>query len=206
MMRPFPTVDGGFGTICLDPPWRYDNTSSRGAAEDHYPTMSIHEIAALPIAPIAAKNAHVYCWVTDAVLEDVFRLDLFSAWGFKFKQHLSWFKTKNGKPQMGMGNYYRHSTELLLFGTRGKAPVKRHDALDFLAAPREEHSKKPDLFQYMIQDMSTGPYLELFARRALPGWSTWGLEAPSAPDDSGGPSMGDLAAESILDADQAYEP
>lgn len=169
-----PMVDGGFGTIFADCPWRYDNTSSRGAAEDHYPTMSIHEICALPVAQIAAKNAHLYLWITDAVLEDVFRLDLFSAWGFKFKQHLCWFKVKNGKPQMGLGNYYRHTTELLLFGTRGKAPVKLHSALNFLQAPREEHSKKPDLFQWMAQDMSPAPYVELFARRDLPGWSTWG--------------------------------
>lgn len=179
-MIDLPTVENGWGTICADPPWRFDNVASRGAAEDHYETMSVHEICALPVEKIAAKNAHLYLWATDAHLPDVFRLDLFGAWGFKFVQQITWLKVKEGRPQMGMGNYYRHASELLLFGVRGRAKVARHDALNFLCVPREEHSKKPDLFQMMIQDMSPSPYLEMFARRALPGWSSWGNQAPVA--------------------------
>lgn len=172
-------LDGGpFGCVLADPPWRFDNTSTRAAAENHYPTMSTHEICALPVSEIVAKSAMLYLWVTDAHLPEVFRLGLFEAWGFRFVQQLIWLKVKDGRAQMGLGNYYRHSTEALLFGVRGKAKVKRHDALNFLQAPREEHSAKPDIFQHMIRDMSEGPYLEMFARRPFEGWSAWGLEAP----------------------------
>jgi hypothetical protein len=48
---------GTFATIVADPPWQYDNISTRGAAEDHYPTMSLDELAAIPVYDWSAEQA-----------------------------------------------------------------------------------------------------------------------------------------------------
>jgi N6-adenosine-specific RNA methylase IME4 len=172
-------VPGPVGTIIADPPWRYDNVAAQGAAEDHYPTMSIWEIASLPVKEITDRSAHLYLWVTDSHLEDVFRLGLLEAWGFRYIQTLKWLKIKDGKPQMGVGNYYRHATELCIFAVKGRAPVAHHDTLDFFWAPRERHSAKPPTIHEYAERLSSGPYLEMFARTPRPGWYAWGNQAPA---------------------------
>lgn len=169
------------GCIIADPPWRYENTGGNGPAENHYPTMSTWEIAALPVREVTARSAHLYLWVTDIHLEEVFRLGLLEAWGFRYIQTLKWLKVKEGKPQMGTGHYYRHASELCIFAVKGRAPVARHDVLDFFWAPRTQHSAKPSIIHEYAEAMSPGPYLELFARTARPGWYAWGNEAPASP-------------------------
>jgi len=102
--------EGQYATIVADPPWRYGNTSTRGAAEDHYQTMTIDELCELDIArERAAGQAHLYLWTTAGHLPEAFRV--MEAWDFTYKTYLVWVK-----PQMGMGNYFRVSTELVLFG------------------------------------------------------------------------------------------
>lgn len=41
-------------------------------------------------------------------------------------------------------------------------------------APRTGHSEKPPLFADLIERMSPGPYVELFARAPRLGWDHWG--------------------------------
>lgn len=43
--------------------------------------------------------------------------------------------------------------------------------------PRGAHSAKPEAFQDMVEQVSPGPYVELFARRDRLGWDTWGNES-----------------------------
>jgi N6-adenosine-specific RNA methylase IME4 len=72
-----------FGTIYADPPWRYDNTAARGAAAKHYDgTMTVNEISALPVDRLAAADAHLYLWVTNAFLFE--SMKILDAWGFEF--------------------------------------------------------------------------------------------------------------------------
>lgn len=170
-----------FGCIVADPPWRYENTVSNGPAEAHYPTMSTWEIAALPVREVTARSAHLYLWVTDAHLPEVFNTGLLDSWGFRYIQTLKWLKVKDGKPQMGAGNYYRHASELCIFAVKGRAPVKAHNVLDFFWAARGAHSKKPTVIHEWAEAMSPGPYLEMFARESRPGWYAWGNEAPASP-------------------------
>jgi N6-adenosine-specific RNA methylase IME4 len=178
-MIPLPTVEGGFTTILADPPWAFKNTASRGAAEDHYPTMTVPQIAALPIKDLVATSAHLFLWTTDAHLPDVFRVGIIEEWGFKFVQTLKWIKVKDGRPQMGMGNYWRHASELCLFAVRGKCPPMVKDQLDFFWAARGEHSAKPVEFYPLIERFSPGPdRLELFARSGREGWRSWGNQSP----------------------------
>ena len=94
-----------FPTIYCDPPWRYKNEASRGAAENHYHTMSTFEIISLPVQQLATDNAHLHLWTTSSFLRESF--EIMDAWGFAYKSGLVWVKD-----QMGMGNYWRISHEL----------------------------------------------------------------------------------------------
>jgi N6-adenosine-specific RNA methylase IME4 len=176
--------EGLFSTIVADPPWRYGNTSTRGAAEDHYPTMSIEELCELDIArDRAADQAHLYLWSTAAHLPDAF--SVLTAWGFDYKTYLVWVK-----PQMGMGNYFRVSTELVLFGVKGDMRTNDRGLMNWFEAKRAKHSAKPRWFRELVMKASPGPYLELFARcektevlhscqcsNCTDGWTTWGNQA-----------------------------
>jgi N6-adenosine-specific RNA methylase IME4 len=176
-------VDGEVGTIVADPPWRYGNTSTRGAAEDHYPTMSIDEIAALPIPhKYTGNQAHLYLWTTAGHLPQAFTV--MEAWGFTYKTYLVWVK-----PQMGMGNYFRVSTELVLFGIKGELRTRDRAIMNWFEAKRGKHSAKPEGFYDMVEKASPGPYLEMFARcrsgaqlicgcaKCRLGWQVWGNES-----------------------------
>lgn len=95
-----------FQTILADPPWRYANTASRGAAENHYSTMTVEAICAEPVSQLVADNAHLHLWTTNGFLEPAFRV--IRAWGFEYKSCLVWVK-----PNIGLGNYWRLSHEFL---------------------------------------------------------------------------------------------
>jgi N6-adenosine-specific RNA methylase IME4 len=167
----------GWRTILADPPWKFGNQATRGATEPYYKNMPTPEICLIPVDEIVAESAHLYLWVTAAHLAD--GLAVMRAWGFTYKQYLVWAKiTASGSLKMGTGNYWRHCTELVLFGTRGKAPVLAHDELNLFWAPLGEHSEKPAVLHERIERVSPGPYLEMFAREARPGWTVWGDEAP----------------------------
>jgi N6-adenosine-specific RNA methylase IME4 len=166
--EPPETAIGTFPTVVIDPPWRYENVTTRGAAEDHYPTISLDEMAKLEVP--AGEDAHLYLWVTNTFLPAGF--NLMDAWGFVYKTCLTWVK-----PQMGNGNWFRSASEHVLFGVRGDLPTLRDDVKTWFEAPRESHSKKPELFYRLVESSSPGPYLEMFARSRRGGWSAWGNEA-----------------------------
>jgi N6-adenosine-specific RNA methylase IME4 len=178
-----------YRTIVADPPWRYQQsrivTTSKTArtlpdAERQYPTMSNEEIAALPVGMLAEDDAHLYLWVTNPRLfgetkrGELGPIDIITAWGFEYRTLLTWVKTGT----LGLGYYFRGMTEHVLFCTRGHAPipVERRER-NVLTAARGRHSQKPEAFLDLVERVSLGPYLELFARRQRLGWDTWGNEA-----------------------------
>lgn len=156
-----------FATIYADPPWQYANAASRGAAENHYETMTINAIADLPISQLAADEAHLHLWTTNAFLFEAERV--IKAWGFTYKSCLIWIK-----PQIGNGNYWRVSHEFLLLGVRGNLTFPDRTQQSWLFADRGRHSAKPSVFRELIEKVSPGPRLELFARSQAEGWTTWG--------------------------------
>ncbi|WP_288337886.1 MT-A70 family methyltransferase [uncultured Gordonia sp.] len=176
--------EGKFATFVADPPWQYGNTSTRGAAEKHYGTMTIPELCDLSVVPDhAADEAHLYLWVTAGHLPEGFKV--MEAWGFEYKTYLVWVK-----PQMGMGNYFRVSTELVLFGVRGGMRTQRRDVKNYFEAKRGKHSAKPPQFHDMVSTCSPGPYMELFSRcsasemltgcqcsKCRLGWTVWGNQS-----------------------------
>jgi N6-adenosine-specific RNA methylase IME4 len=171
-----------------DPPWRYTQSGRipstgkrRGAAaEDHYPTMTNAELAALPVADLADQSAHLYLWVTNPRLfgerqrGEMPPVDIAAAWDFRYVTLLTWVK----RGALGMGFYWRGNTEHVLFCVRGDAPIAPERRLvNIIDAPKSRHSAKPDAFYDLVEQVSQPPRLELFARRQRFGWDTWGNEA-----------------------------
>lgn len=175
-----------FATVLADPPWQFQNRTGKMAPEhrrlNRYATMSVEEIAGLPVCALVLPRAHLYLWVPNALLAEGMRV--MAAWGFTYKTNIVWFKTrKDGGPDgRGVGFYFRNVTELLLFGIRGKdnrtlPPGRRQ--VNLIATRKREHSRKPDEQYSIIEACSPGPYLELFARNTRPGWVGWGNQAGS---------------------------
>ncbi len=193
-----------YRTLYADPPW-----AERGAgqcvrgAQKHYALLNTAEICALrvdgrAVESLAENDAHLYLWVTNNFLPD--GLAVMKAWGFNYKTIITW-----GKNRIGLGQYFRGQTEHVLFGVRGCLPYKvekgtvkkiptmfpgieeevigedkRLQGTTLILAARGEHSTKPEEFREMIERVSPGPYIELFARRPMPGWDVWGSESGSA--------------------------
>lgn len=170
-----------FYTLLADPPWQFQNRTGKVAPEhkrlNRYDTMTLDDIARLPVSDRAKTPAHLYLWVPNALLPDGLRV--MHAWGFEYKSNIVWHKIRKdgGSDGRGVGFYFRNVTELLLFGTRGKgartlAPGRRQ--VNYLATRKREHSRKPDEIYDIIESCSPGPRLELFSRGRRQGWSCWG--------------------------------
>ncbi len=168
-----------FATIYADPPWRYGSRRGKGAPEHgecyRYSTLTLDRIKEMPVAEMAKANAHIYLWVVNAHLD--WGCDVMRAWGFAPKTNLVWAKTKrDGGLLLGMGNFFRHSHEICIFGVRGSLATRsfarrQHSVV---RSVRREHSRKPDEFYRLIEKCSPGPRLELFARHPRAGWWQWG--------------------------------
>ena len=179
----FPHVPDGFGTVLADPPWRFINRTGKVAPEhrrlSRYDTMDAKDIAALPVSDLIAQKAHCYLWVPNALLAE--GLMVLEEWGFSYKANLVWAKRrKDGGPDgRGVGFYFRNVTELILFGVKGHlrtGPAAR-SMVNMIETRKREHSRKPDEQYQIIEAVSPGPYLEVFARYPQPGWHFWGNEA-----------------------------
>lgn len=178
-------VPGGFGTILIDPPWRFDNRTGKVAPEHRrlarYATLSTGELGRLPVGDLAAAQSHIYLWCPNALLPD--GLELLGRWGFEYKTNLVWYKVrKDGGPDgRGVGFYFRNVTELVLFGVKGSLrtldPGRRQ--VNVIVHRKREHSKKPPTLHTIAEGCSPGPRIELFARERVDGWQTWGDQVDS---------------------------
>ena len=162
---------GGFRTILADPPWQAQS------GEAHYQTMSLERIMGMPIGQLAAADAHLWLWTTNALLPRAY--EVAQAWGFTVQSPLTWVKFR-----LGLSGRYqlRNATEQLLFCTRGKAPLGNHSQPTWFNAPVLEHSRKLAEQFAIIERISRGPFLELFARRrpeSNQDWAIWGNEVIS---------------------------
>lgn len=185
-IRDFVNELGGrrYRTILADPPWRFTNRTGKIAPEhrrlSRYGTMSVADIARIPVETAAEDQAHLYLWVPNALLPD--GLMVMKNWGFTYKSNLIWHKVRKdgGSDGRGVGFYFRNVTEVLLFGIRGKnnrtlAPGRRQ--VNLVSSRKREHSRKPDEMYEVIEACSRGPRLELFARSCRPDWVCWGDQA-----------------------------
>lgn len=192
-------MPGGYRVIYADPPWLHSGGkngvkgwSKTVAADAHYPLMktpAIMELSPHVSLRCHEAGAHLYLWAINNFLPQAFQV--MTAWGFRYVTTITWVKatpeilrpgllTVNlGTP--GIGKYFRGHTEHLLFGVRGHLPYKRlegkiQQGSTLLIAPRGRHSAKPEEAYDLIEHVSRGPCLELFARRTRAGWDSWGNE------------------------------
>ena len=179
-----------YRTIVADPPWPYEprgggyqlrssqahrpnDVARRGVHTiERYESMSIEALCDLK--PPAGDDAHLYLWVTNAFMVEGHQIA--RAWGFRPKTICTWGKVQpDGRPSMKTGHYFRGATEHVIFGVRGRLPFPTEQPSATLWLwPRLPHSTKPDAFYDLVERLSPGPYLELFARRARFGWDYWG--------------------------------
>lgn len=178
---------GKFAVILADPPWPFAAYSPKGkgrSAEAHYDTMSIADIAALPIRNWSAADAVLLLWVTKPILPQAFAVIAASGVAYKtigFKIIAGQDDgTLFGPPPLrfffGMGHWTRANPELCLLATCGKPHRSNADVAELILAPRREHSVKPDEIYPRIERLVAGPYLELFASADAShrdGWTRW---------------------------------
>jgi len=135
-----------------------------------FPTLTVAQIAALPVGRMADTAAAVFLWTTNRYLPHAF--DVLSTWGFVYRQTLVWEKP-NASPFGGA--VAPTTTEFLLVARRGGHRWSGRAESAVLRISRTRHSRKPDAFLDLVERVSPGPYLELFARRQRLGWDTWGM-------------------------------
>lgn len=175
-----------FKLIACDPPWPYklrdkDRTHRNRIS---YPPMKTEQIMALPVAGLCdPKGCTLYLWTTNNHMREAYRC--LDAWGFEAKTICTWEKMTNDgtKPRIGVGHYLRNCTEHFIVATKGKPGSASHRGTlgnhsTILHAPRREHSRKPDEFFNLVDELHPGDSkIELFARESRPDWTAWGLES-----------------------------
>lgn len=165
-----------YATIVADPPWEVEaGPRSLHDAKERtrplsYPTLTVAEIAAM--RPPAAADAHLYLWTINRYVEAAYGVA--REWGFRPSTLLVWCKNPKGR---GLGGDFSIATEYVLFARRGTLAAAQRVERNWWLWKRGEHSAKPEAFLDLVEQVSPGPYLEMFSRRARLGWQTWGDEA-----------------------------
>ena len=161
--------DGVFEIIAIDPPWPYDGVYDpdfrRGTCA--YPSITIEDLKALKLP--AADNCVLWLWTTNAFMPEA--CTLLDAWGFNLKTILTWVK-----PRLGLGRWLRNCTEHCLMATKGAPRVDLKNQTTVLEAPGREHSRKPDEFYALVEELCIGRRLDYFSREPRPGWEQFGSE------------------------------
>jgi N6-adenosine-specific RNA methylase IME4 len=167
-----------FPIVYADPPWHFQHWSAGGqqkAAEMHYPTMTVAELSAQPVADIAAKDSVLFMWAVPALFPEA--LEVVNAWGFTFKTFGIWVK-----PHIACGHWFRGQHEPLIVASRGDMPppAELHSSV-FEGTTSGRHSEKPAAVRDWISEAYPhAGKIELFARTAAPGWVAWGNQAPAS--------------------------
>ena len=172
--------DCKYPVVYADPPWHFDVYNEMSgverAAGNHYPTLALDDICALPVANLATDDAVLFLWTTASHLQESW--SVIQAWGFQYVSNIVWLKDK-----LGLGYWVRNQHEVLLICRRGDmpTPLPTNRPSSVIISPRREHSRKPDEAYELIERMYPElPRIELFARQARSGWDAWGNEVETA--------------------------
>ncbi|KLK91402.1 hypothetical protein AA309_20080 [Microvirga vignae] len=184
-----------FKLIMADPATRFA-AGTKGRPQ-HYPRMSDHEIAALPVGDLAHPDGcWLLLWVTSPKLyrpkgarTKLSPQEIAAAWGFRYSgRAFVWVKTERAEcdplvvfPRgglfMGQGYTTRKNAEDCLLFRKGSPKRKSASVHEVILSPVREHSRKPDEAYRRAMQYADGPHLELFSRESRAGWTTWGNEA-----------------------------
>jgi N6-adenosine-specific RNA methylase IME4 len=170
-------TENKYNIILADPAWSYWEGGLRSSSQ-HYQTMNIDEIKALPVKNISADDCVLFLWVTWPILPEA--LDVIKEWGFSYSTcGFVWVKKNknNGGNFFGMGSWTRANSEFCLIATKGRIDRLDNSISQIIESPIEEHSKKPDVVRELIVKLVGDlPKIELFSRQDIPGWDRFGNE------------------------------
>lgn len=163
-------IPEGFGTVLADPPWPL---RSLGYRKMPYGMMSLDEIKEMPVQ--RSRASHLWLWASNPCLPEA--LEVAAAWGFQYKTMATWVK-----PRMGLGWWLRSRTEQVIFAvTDGALRTMPRRQTTLLQGEYRGHSRKPEELLDVIEVLSPGPYLELFASPEAPerpGWTRLSYTVP----------------------------
>lgn len=170
--EPLPMPTGPFRVIVADPPWNYEKRTGdlTHRSDLPYPSMSIEEICALPVADFAHDDCILWLWTTNAHMRESYAV--LDAWGFQSKTILTWVKDR-----IGTGDWLRGQTEHCHLAVRGKPTILTTGQSTVINGPLQAHSQKPDSFYSLVESVCPGSKLEMFCRSPREGWAVWGNES-----------------------------
>ena len=178
-MKPLQDM-GRYATVVIDPPWHLgslwgsDQTNTGLKRNLDYKTMSLPDIKALPVHDVLAEDAVVFCWTVNQHLPNTF--GILEAWGIRYAFTMTW--VKNGGVQTPATPQF--NAEWIVVGKKGS--LKWLDTKAFKTAnywPRGAHSAKPEGFYDLLRRVTPAPRLDVFGRRPIGGFDSWGDEAPA---------------------------
>jgi len=160
---------GRFEVLVIDPPWNYGREYSPNSSRvaNPYPEMSQEELLEMELP--CSDDSVLFLWTTHAFLWDA--KELMGSWGFEYKAMLVWDKEK-----MGMGAWFRMQCEFCLVGIKGKPLWNNTKWRDIIKEARREHSRKPEIFYDMVEEITVGRKLDYFSRSPREGWEVYGNE------------------------------
>jgi N6-adenosine-specific RNA methylase IME4 len=168
-------LEGQYRVWLADPPWAYGDKEPSGVgSRTHYPTMTIEQMCQMPVAAHSTPNAVLFIWVTaPKLLESPGPREVIDAWGFTVKTGMVWHKQRHN-----FGHYVSVRHEHVIIATRGSClpdrPTPMIDSVFTTQKTNLEHSEKPEELRRNIERLYDGPYVELFARRRVDGWTCYG--------------------------------
>lgn len=179
---------GRYRTIVADPPWPIDWNGGKGgrrarATSLAYATMSIDTLGKLAVQHLADDDAHLFLWATRRAFREGDAAMVARSWGFEPVGEIIW-----GLRNPGFGQFLGNDHEPVLVGRRGRIAFTGDIRLGGVHFWRQTyavqhgvagkvHSAKPEAFLDFVEQISPGPYVELFARRHRLGWDVWGNES-----------------------------
>ena len=173
--QPLQNIGKKYKLIYIDPPWRYEfQKSNNRKIENHYPTMTLSEIMALPIPDLSDSDCIMFMWTTSPKLKE--SLKLMEYWGFEYRTHLIWDKLT-----MGTGFWFRGQHEILLLGKKGNIPIPEatNNLRSVYREQKKKHSRKPHYFYSLFEKLFPEyDKVEIFARNRRQGWDAWGNQVP----------------------------
>lgn len=164
-----------YSAILIDPPWNFRTYSKKDVVpargEQPYTTMKLEDIAKVPIQDFMNKDCAVFLWKSASL--PLAAAYLANEWGLRIVTDdvFVW-----DKGSIGMGYWSRKESETVALLTKGHPRRISKGVRQMIRSKRREHSRKPDEIYSRIEALVAGPYLEMFARQAWPGWDAWGNE------------------------------
>lgn len=181
-------LSGGYRVIYCDPPTKFSAGPQKNPS-NHYPTMRLKDIAALPVRDLAHPDGcRLFLWTTPPLLLHPHGpMAMLKAWGFSYSTVRTWQKLRrtetglfiyNNSQNRGSGYETTGDAEFLIIGKRGKPQSLRHvgKPRGLVAYPLREHSRKPDEIRDELASLFEGPRVELFTRQRFEGWDSFGNE------------------------------